>query len=160
MRALIPLALIVSLSAPQPVIAQEATGQELCLQWKERARDAFPIICALDQSPQVVQDTLEVGSQRQFLLGVWGGRDEHRIEALRVINRMCAEGKTVGIVFGPDRDTFLSTELANLDAEFEPYAHGAMASEGPSVIGLDRIETIATELATMLNRAYVSNYSE
>lgn len=141
-------------------IGHNPTGQELCLEWKEKAKQAFPVICALNDKEIVVQDVLENGSHNRFLVGVWGGNDDHRTEAIRVVNRMYRDGKKVGIVFGPDRDTYLEEKFRGLDAEFEPFAHGQNASQGTSTIGLDNLHMISGELEGMFNRSYDANFPQ
>lgn len=94
------------------VSAPEATGKELCLEWKEKARDYFPIICAMNTASHVVQDVVEDGSTRRFLIAAWGGLDEHRKAVIDVARDMYISGRDIGVVFGPDQDTHMISEWA------------------------------------------------
>lgn len=146
------------LFSPLSSVAQQTTGHELCLEWKEKAKTAFPVSCMQNVRAHVVQDVLNIGSEHRFLVGVWGGQDAHRTEAIRVVNRMYREGKQVGIVFGPDRDTHLSRANAELDVEFEAYAHGRMLWDEPDDVGTNHLGQIATRLKDNLDTAYDTNY--
>lgn len=112
----------------------------------------------MNQPHRVVQDIVEDGSTHRFLIAAWGGRDEHRLEAIRVANRMYRDGKTIGIVFGPDQDTHMIPRWAHPTIELEAYANGQMAITERAKIGGAVLHKIGGEFADSMYESYDLNH--